>query len=580
MAASSSEQQHVRVRVDKNTMDTVFMSNRIRDGDMMTSEHLDKESHMLNIVAPFMRLYKKGAVHFESPYLLRILAMHKRKKFVSMVAQGQRRERMQSSTVSVLDEGNVDDFWLKYRNSDLVVASRFRSTRNVAFKTLDAIVIPHIMSRELDDDGAISDNRGAEEPSHIVLFVCYPKLRKIYVYDSLYDKGAPSRVKRLTEDEVRQKYHSLMAQRNRAASGFGGPPLWRNTMISASKLDDRADERYAMSVVIGYRWCEYGMRMAMHQIENFIQALEIVQMGVVEGRNSDKAAVARKSTMHGNYKPEPFRFVHAGYAGGRTQKSNDCGLWATLGMHDIARNWSNPSVPHSMSVDVRKQPEAFFARPSFDAIQYTAAIVVDMIRKYVLSWRYINTECKNIRVPTMSTLIISLPSVEPYADAINDFYNAACANVFPEIADATRSTIERVDASQLTSQRAVDVLVWVVDARGHSWSERDVYESIMRTLPSVRFVFIVHPGQSVGMYFRRPVDDRRYTRTPGSTLVYSLPPDADQLHRQDEHTAVASSIFVFSPNRESRKDSLVVELPTPSTRYLQWMTGVGWLCHS
>jgi hypothetical protein len=575
MSASSSDAEyaHERVRVDKNTFETVFMSNRVEARNAMCTEHLEKESHLLNTVAPFMRRYEHGVVHFDSPYLLRILAKHKRTKFVAMMAEGKYRYEMQRSTVEVFADGSLDRFWYKYRSTDLALASRFRANRNVAFRFMDALVIPHIMSRELDDEG--NEPRESENMAHIVVFVCYPKLRKIYVYDSLYDKSSPSRLARLRHSDVSAKYDSIVAERFRR-NQFGS----MNPMSSPPQSSRRQDnENYALSVVIGYRWCQYGLQMAMHQIENFVHALEIVQQGIVEGRDSDKSVIAPKSAIHGAFVPEPFKFVHAGFPGGAVQKHSECGLWATLAMHDFARNWRNPTVPHALSADL-SDPRAFFARPRFNAVDYTAVIVADMIRRYILTWRHFDPSNANIRVPTMSALIIALPSVRPFSDAIKEFYNAACAYTFPRHADTTRSNMEQIDASQLTRQRSVDVLVWVVDARNRSDSERDVYEAIGNNLTSIRFLFIVHPGQSVGVYFRRPVDDRRYRGNTAQTLVYSVPPGTESLYRMDSGTAVASSLYVFGPNRESRKDSLIVELPTPNTRYVQWTTGVGWMCHA
>ena len=564
---------HTQVAVDKNVSDTVFMNNNVQPDDMMSTEHLDKESHMLNLVSPFMRRKKHGIIHYESPYLLRILAAHKRKKFIAMLAEGQDSATMQRSTVNVMNGGSMDTFWFKYRSAELAIASRFRSTRNIAFKTIDALIVPHIMSRELDDEGAPFGKDQGENGAHIVLFVCYPKLRSIYVYDSMYDRATPSNVPRLDYFEVASKYDSILKAKSR---GVGNDNYFNSTM---SASDYEQNKKYAMSVLIGYRWCKYGMQMAFHQIENFLHALEIVQKGIVEGRDSDKAPVALKSDVHGTFLPDQFKFVHAGFPDGRTQQFNDCGLWATLAMHDFARNWKTPSRAHSLCTSVAS-PRAFFTRPSFNVIDYTAAVLVDMIRKYVLSWRYFDSDKRAIKVPTMSALLLAMPRVEPFAVAIEEFYNAACASMFPAEADTTRSEMERIDPSQLTSQRAVDVLIWVVDARNREHSERKVYELIGKALPSIRFLFIVHPGQSIGVYFRKPVDDRRFCRSPGTTLVYSVPPGTQQVHRLDDDIAVATALYVFCPSRESRKDSMVIELPTPNTHYVQWLTGVGWLCHA
>jgi hypothetical protein len=553
--------QHMKLVTGERARSTIYLDTDVDDRSTMDTEHLERERHMLNMVSPYMRRYADGNIFFASPYTLRLLALHKRKKFVAMHMAGGNSRAMRESSMSIMFGGHIDKFWRTYRCTDMALASKFRSTSHMSFKSIDAMVVPHIMISETSSNGSCP---------HIVVFVCYPKLKRIYMYDSMCESSTPALIDRLSSYDVHNQYDYSISRREKMRTPYLGPSV---QSVSFDECND------ALSAVFEYKWCNYGKRMAFHQLENYMHGLDMVQAGIITGRDCDKRASASLSEQHGEFKPELYKFYQVGFRGGNAQKTYECGLWATLAMRDVACNWRNPSRPHSMSIDPSRK-ENFFMQPRFTAIEYTAAVVVDILKNFLILWRYVEPRGEKLRMKPLSTLILANTNQKELANLIRSFYNTMCSAVYPSSVDTSSIRVEYIDASQLTTHRSIDALIWLPDFESNMQSERTVYESILATFPVVRFLIEACHGQQVYFNYRDSVDDRRVTPNPAATLIYSVDPRTEQINRDDADLVVPSALYSFSPDRISRKNSFVVELPVRGTEHVQWITGNGWLCYS
>lgn len=542
----------------------IYMSNRFGASKRIGTEHLEQESEMLNLVSPYLRRFEYGTVYFESPQLIRMLTRHRRRRMAGLcLSDNDELAAVRRSTVSVMAGGDYDDFWFRYRDSDIAIASRFRSARNVDFRRVNALAVPHIMAGEDGSGGAAAD----ATDNHAVLFVCYTKIRCIYMYDSLYSERSASHVPRLTVEDVTQKYLEIL------------DALGSTTSSAEDEAPGDDERRYDLSSLIDYRWSSYGVRIAFHHLENYLHAMEIVAKGVVPGRNSEKKVTIKNSEQFGAYAPENFRFVHAGFGGGRIQRYSDCGLWVMAGMNDLARFWRTPGEPHRMRFDSTEE-RSFFMRPEFASSEYTAIAVVDIVRRHLLAW----SSMSSIHMSRARVFVMCSSREESRQVILRDvirYFKRACLAVFSkqEVSDPSKLIVE-TSVTQLCDRKSSDALVWITAYERGEQGDRAAYEILRKNLSRYRFVITVHPGQAIHVNYRKSVDDRRFCIRSCMNLVYSVPPNTKELRRCDEHTIVPSTLYSFGVDNSSQRNTMSVELPTVYTERVHWLPGIGWLCYT
>lgn len=574
---------------------------------------LDRESSCLNNLARVMRSHEQGNIHFDSAHRLVTLEHHNRKRMLSLFSRemdynegngedsehhlhGRHEEsfnEMLESAVIVKHGGSIDDFWMRYRNGDIVVASKFRNTSDGSFKTIHAYAIPHMFPCTRRDADGVNDGEATTTAAygHVVLFVCYPKMNppRIVMYDPNYDRDEERVVQRCDEYALAVAYNRAFRQEQNS--------VWPAQRMSFD-VECETRGRAHVAVMRQPSRTTFAQQMAFHALENFMHALEFVDHGFVTGCDTHKRVKMPKSKQHGKFMPSAYRFCVHGYGLHSTDAdySLSSGLIACAGMRDILMNWHCAhNRQHVMSFAggerrrswhsvVESLSERVFDTPCMSTVDYTAYVVSNMICRFLLCRRTVKEPKSGcIREISPSTVMaFGRSTMREYVEALDKFYKLGYKNIFSSSTQDNCIGVQWEDFTDVHSGKSIDVLVRFVDCEPSRRNvddtyERDVYEKLSKLLPYVRYMITVTPYMSISVNYKKCVDMRLHVPKPDYALLYRLHADTQRMLRSsDRDTTYATLYSTFPPHLVSRRGAFSVELPACGN-VVQWITGLGWL---
>lgn len=544
--------------------DTIYMNERIDREHTVTSNHLEVEASLLNSMMPFMRRVTHGTVFFDTPFRVHSLVAHNCRRYAALISErGEDEiEKIARSMVSITHGGSLRRFHTPYRNGYIQLAERFRGIRQVSYSVLDALAIPHVFC---------STRRGEHDDAHIVLFVAYPKHdpRTIVMYDSTFMTAELVPVPRCSEEEIVERYkatlsetHANMSHAERVATD-DDTHIVENTFRSALAHDDKT----------------FAMQRVFHDIENYMCALDMVNEGLAIGRDTVRYVTAPESRLRGAFHPTPCRFYRTGF--GVAQRSFECGLFTMYGMNDLARYWRDPSRVHVMSSTRAAHMSAreLFSAPRLKTKTFVCMLVTDLMRKYLLNW-HISLKPYDLKreYSRTSTAVLCQPQMKEYYDIICQCIETVYSYTFAKRSDRGKVVdVPWISAPDLECNENIDFLFRIVDCAHNSDRESDIYDSIARAFPYIRFLITIVPGMSVTVNYKESKDHRVFLPTPDNTFIYRVDKGLSRMARQsDEHTVRSVLQTTFVPEQSTQRDAYHIELPDESD-YVQWIRGVGWM---
>jgi hypothetical protein len=516
-------------------------------GDKLCStSEIAREAVHCNFISPIVRGPTWGMIVYEDPQFLAILRLHRSRKMKSLVdaemqLRGADRARilneMTQACFNVTHDGDIQSFWLRYRDSDIAIANKARCRQHLAYKTVDAFVFPEFLSMPStsSSDSASSSSSGSRHESrntsehHIVLFVAYPKLYEIWLYDSLLAIDIPAAVSRLRQCDY------------------------------PTSSSESADAPY-----------EQNKQKAFHVVESYMHALELVHLSDrTEPKSRKLVKRLSKVSKRSSFVPQGYNFVQVGYRNGYRQRTHECGLFAMMGMHDLLQKWTDKTRPHQMKLDPNRD---MFKRCLITANQFSALTAINVIKKNILMWVAPNSPPSSV----LLTCTSEDPADQEMVSVVKQIFARTKDYVLQKKDASPRTQIIETPSTELYPTVEKDALIWIVGRKPASRVCTKAFKTLFENHAAIRFCIAIYPGQAVHVLYRESKDSRTISTSSDTTLLYNLPIWTKEMSRSAVDTAATVSRTIF-PHKASKHLTFTIDLPTLETTHVLWAAGAGYI---
>jgi len=525
MSSSSVDQQlqsfneHERHIYDDNNHENI---------PVITDEYMfSEEANACNFLTPLVRNPENGNIFCDSLYVLEFLRRRRNTKNTAIINALRHQDKLDDETFhdivksnfEITKHGDIDDFWKFYRNADLNVAEMTEKRIAMRFKFAKAYLFPCYM-------GDVES--GDTSKSHVVLFVAYthPALREIHMYDSLILGNTFKEIDRFDY----------------------------TTITRPEDLKFKTNE-FTYNIFI---------QKTFHLIESFLHCLELFDLKSL--KHTDEFVKmnekGNKSKKIINFNPRHYTFFKSGYGKNMAQQHHNCSSFATYGMYDVLRNWTNFTEPHRMKM---KDYDELFLRPIITVDQYISAFIVHYFFK-----QNINTR-KSLKNMNLSIQIVTNSNTQEDFHLEQSLYEnlKKCMLFFIKYRGKNNTLdITTSDVSSIDKTSTKNIVILICD---RSFQNTETIQSSYKLLNDIHetthFLIVIYPAQAM-MIFQKPspnhmkdislpLKDMKTAMEDTRLLTYALPTHCSELKRPID--GATSLLYSFKPNVDL--DDIVIELP-------------------
>jgi len=487
-----------------------------------------EEANACNFLTPLVRNPENGNIFCDSLYVLEFLRRRRNTKNEAIINAFKHKKQLDEKTFEdiaksnfeITKNGNIDDFWKFYRNSDFNVAEMTEKRMALRFKFAKAYLFPCYMG---------DAESGDTSKSHVVLFVGYThlSLREIHMYDSLI---------------IGNKFKEID----------------RFDYTSIKTPED-------LKFKINETTYNIFIQKTFHLIESFLHCLELFDLRNIYDFNDfnitkDNGRLQKIS----DFNPLPYRFFKSGYGKNMSQQHHNCSSFVTYGMYNVLRNWTNFTEPHQMKM---KEYDELFLRPIITVEQYISAFIVHFFFK-----QNINTR-KSLKNMNLSIQIVTNSNTQEDFDLEQALYeNLKKSMLFFVKYRGKKNTLDITisDVASIDKTSTKNMVILICDRSfQNTESIQTSYQLLHNISDSTHFVIVIYPTQAM-VVFQKPglnlskdtccltLKEMKHAMEETRLLTYALPIHCSELKRPIDETL--SLLHSYKPDNNDL-DDVVIELP-------------------